>query len=107
MSTIAHISLLQYEAMVEAGAFSGPQRKRIELIQGELRQMNPIGTWHASAVDLLDEWSHELAPKDQVRIRCQATLRIDVARAEGLLAETSGTGRCLSVDRSRRGFTSL
>jgi Uma2 family endonuclease len=76
MSTLAHISLLQYETMVEAGAFSGPQQRRIELIHGELRQMNPIGTWHAGIVDLLLEWSHELAPKDQVRIRCQATLRI-------------------------------
>lgn len=76
MSTLAHISLPQYEVMVEAGAFSGQQKQRIELIRGELRQMNPIGTRHASTVDLLNEWSYEVAPKDQVRIRCQATLRI-------------------------------
>jgi Uma2 family endonuclease len=76
MSTVAHISLLQYEVMVEAGAFSGKHRQRIELIRGELRQRNPIGTRHANVVDLLIEWSHESVPKDRVRIRCQAPLRI-------------------------------
>jgi len=76
MSTLAHISLTQYEVMVEAGAFRGKERQRIELIRGEIRQMNPIGTRHADIVDLLDEWSHELAPKDKVRVRCQAPLRI-------------------------------
>jgi len=76
MSTLAHISLVQYELMVDAGAFSGKCRQRIELIRGELRQMNPIGTWHANIVDLLIEWSGESVAKDQVRIRCQAPLRI-------------------------------
>lgn len=76
MSTLAHISLSQYEVMVDAGAFSGKQRQRIELIRGEIRQMNPIGTRHAYAVDLLNDWSNDVVPKDQVLIRCQATLRI-------------------------------
>lgn len=34
MSTLAHISLVQYELMVDAGAFSGKCRQRIELIRG-------------------------------------------------------------------------
>lgn len=76
MSTLAHISLSQYEVMVDAGVFSGKQPQRIELIRGEIRQMNPIGTRHAYTVDLLNDWSNDVVPKDQVLIRCQATLRI-------------------------------
>jgi Uma2 family endonuclease len=76
MSTLAHISLSQYEVMVEAGAFGGKQPQRIELIRGEIRQMNPIGTRHAYTVDLLNDWSNDIVPKDRVLIRCQATWRI-------------------------------
>jgi len=76
MSTLAHISLSQYEVMVDAGAFGGKSPQRIELIRGEIRQMNPIGTRHAYAVDLLNDWSSHVVPKDRVLIRCQATLRI-------------------------------
>lgn len=76
MSTLAHISITQYDRMVEAGVFSAEKKQRIELIHGELRQMNPIGIRHSYAVDMLIDWSVEAAPRKDVLFRCQAPLRI-------------------------------
>ena len=58
MSSIARISLPQYEHMVESGAFAGEFRQRVELICGEIRQMNPIGVPTTSYViiSLEDSW---------------------------------------------------
>ncbi|MFV2068352.1 MAG: Uma2 family endonuclease [Pirellulales bacterium] len=76
MSTIAHISLAQYEIMVRHGAFDGKHHQRVELLRGEIRQMNPIGEPHAEAVVELTDWSYETAPRQQVKIRVQSTLRL-------------------------------
>ena len=76
MSTLAHISIEQYDRMVEAGVFSGKERQRIELIHGELRQMNPIGIRHSYVVDQLNEWSFQIFSQKEIHIRIQATLRI-------------------------------
>lgn len=76
MSTLAHISIEQYDRMVEAGVFSGREKQRIELIHGELRQMNPIGIRHSHVVDQLTEWSFETFTNKEVHVRIQATLRI-------------------------------
>ena len=35
MSTLARISLPQYEIMIEHGVFDGRHRQRVELIRGE------------------------------------------------------------------------
>lgn len=72
MSTVAHISVEQYEIMMEHGVFAGKHRQRVELIRGEIRQMNPIGVAHANAVDFLNEWSIRTLPRDTVRVRVQS-----------------------------------
>ncbi len=53
MSTIARFSLPPYELMIEHGVFDGEYRQRVELIRGEIRQMDPIGPEHATVVDFL------------------------------------------------------
>ena len=57
MSTLAKFSVVQYDRMIASGAFSGKNHRRIELIHGELRERNPIGGRHATAVARLTEWS--------------------------------------------------
>ncbi len=71
MSTLAKFSVVQYDRMIASGAFAGKNHRRIELIHGELREMNPIGEPHATAVDQLAEWSFDQAPRDTVRVRVQ------------------------------------
>jgi len=45
------LSVAQYERMIEAGVF--PEDARIELIEGELLEMTPIGTRHMAVVNRL------------------------------------------------------
>ena len=76
MSTVARFSFDQYELMIEAGAFAGKHRQRVELIRGEIRQMSPIGAPHARFVDLLTRLSIELLPESRAWVRIQSTLAI-------------------------------
>ena len=71
MSAIAKLSVAEYERIVATGVFDGPNGRRIELIWGELREMSPIGSEHATIVDWLTEWSVDNAPRDQARVRVQ------------------------------------
>ena len=46
MSTIAHFSLAQYDSMIASGVFGSRGRQRMEFIQGEVREMTPLGPKH-------------------------------------------------------------
>ncbi|HWB09174.1 MAG TPA: Uma2 family endonuclease [Pirellulales bacterium] len=70
MSTVARLSLAQYDRMIDAGVFETRKANRIELIRGELRKMTPIGPDHEDAVDFLNEWSLAAKPPE-VRVRIQ------------------------------------
>ena len=71
MSTLARLTLAQYDCMIERGVFEEDDRRRLEFIRGEIREMNPIGSLHEEVVDRLAEWSQESVPKAQVRVRVQ------------------------------------
>ncbi|HVA46440.1 MAG TPA: Uma2 family endonuclease [Pirellulales bacterium] len=73
MSTIARISLEEYDRMIAGGAFDVRRPNRIELIRGELRKMAPIGPEHEDAVDFLTEWSVQVKPRG-VKVRVQNSL---------------------------------
>lgn len=74
MSTIARFSLAEYDDLIALGAFDGPHQRRIELIEGELRDMSPIGPVHEYEVDVLNDWSHENAPREEVLVRVQNSI---------------------------------
>jgi Uma2 family endonuclease len=76
MSTIARFSLAEYDDLIARGAFSGPNERRLELIYGELRDMSPIGPVHEDEVDILNEWSIDNAPRDEVRVRVQNSVGV-------------------------------
>ncbi len=76
MSTVANFKLDQYERMVAAGAFDGRLRQRVEFIRGEIREMNPIVSWHSQVLSDLTDWSYDVVPRSLVAIRVQTTLRI-------------------------------
>jgi Uma2 family endonuclease len=74
MSTLAKLSVAEYEQIVATGVFDGRNNRRIELIWGELRAMNPIGSDHADAVDTLADWSFSNVPREEARVRVQNPL---------------------------------
>lgn len=75
MSTVARLSIDEYEKMIESGVFD--HDRRIELIRGELRQMSPLGIPHEYAVDVLATWSIDNTPRESVWVRIQNSISLD------------------------------
>lgn len=72
MSTTMRISVDEFDRMIEAGVFlDQDKRRRVELVQGEIVEMSPIGPTHEEIVDRLSRWSIESNPASTVRIRIQ------------------------------------
>jgi Uma2 family endonuclease len=57
--------------MIADGAFEALRDRRIELIHGELREMNPPGPDHSEAVSRLVQWSAEALVKRLIKARIQ------------------------------------
>ena len=56
MLSTLHLSLREYDHMVKVGAFEQLDRK-VELIRGEIVQMNPSGPVHDDLIAYLTTWS--------------------------------------------------
>src|SRR5215210_2412570 len=63
----------EYERMGEAGIF--PPDARLELIEGEIYEMSPIGSLHAACVTFLTHILEKLGDGFQVRV--QNPIRLD------------------------------
>ena len=74
MSVTAHLTLVQYDLLIEAGVFDQRGRRRLEFIRGEIRELAPIGSKHEEVVDRLNTWSIENLPKKKVRVRVQNSI---------------------------------
>lgn len=69
MSVGLRIRFDEYMEMIADGAFRALRDRRLELIHGELREMNPPGPNHSDAVSRLTDWSTEPPIKKSVRVR--------------------------------------
>ena len=77
MSTTTHITIADFDRMIEEGFFEpAPKRQRVELIEGELRQMSPIGPPHERLVDRLNRWSCANTAEGTVAVRIQESIGI-------------------------------
>jgi Uma2 family endonuclease len=77
MSTATRITVAEFDRMIAEGKFEGGlKRVRIELIEGELRDMSPIGPPHEEAVDVLNERSMINVRRETVRVRVQNSIGI-------------------------------
>jgi len=74
VSTIAQLTLAEYDRMIAAGVFDHRRRRRLELILGEIREMAPIGSMHEVVVDWLNEWSIRSLPKGKAWVRAQNSI---------------------------------
>ncbi len=73
MSTILRLSVAEYGRMVERGAFDHLNRK-IELIRGELREMNPAGPIHDDLIAYINDWSDRSTDRNAIRVNVQTGL---------------------------------
>ena len=67
-------STLQYHLMAKAGVFEPDQR--LELINGEILQMSPIGRKHAAYVARLQSWLHQNLSNRAI-IWTQSSIQLD------------------------------
>ncbi|MEQ1824410.1 MAG: Uma2 family endonuclease [Pirellula sp.] len=65
-----HVSLAEYDSMVRKGAFDDLGRG-VELIRGEIVEMNPAGPVHDDLITYLTDWSFEGRDKRITRITSQ------------------------------------
>ncbi len=70
-----HLSLAEYDQMVLRGAFDMLDRK-IELIRGELIEMNPAGPLHDDLITYLTDWSADHRDRTQTVITSQTGLNL-------------------------------
>ena len=83
MSTIfAKLTGSEFDAMVDRGAFDCIEGKKVELIRGELRFMNPAGPIHDDHIDYLTRWSHNSTTQTIANIRVQCGFVCDDNRPE-------------------------
>ena len=64
-----------YYRMAAAGILS--PEDRVELIEGEIVDMAPIGSDHAATTDILNELVSRAVPTGQAQVRIQGPLRLD------------------------------
>jgi hypothetical protein len=66
------ITVTEYVRMGEAHVFA--HDARLELMEGEIVEMAPIGSAHAAVVDMLDTLLREVAPSAMVRVQSPLVL---------------------------------
>jgi Uma2 family endonuclease len=76
VSTIARLTLADYDRMIQAGVFDQGRRRRLEFIRGEIRDMTPIGSQHSEIVQRLAEWSIEILRGRSIRAWVQDAIRL-------------------------------
>ena len=83
MLTTLHLSIAEYDQMVQRGAFDDLGRK-IELIRGELTEMNPAGPVHNDLIIYLVNWSAEKCDHEKTLVTSQTDLELpeQVSRPE-------------------------
>jgi Uma2 family endonuclease len=82
MSTGVKFTYDQYQEMIRLGLFNPPEDHKVELIYGKIvpvygkSPMSPINPPHDDTVDELIDWSREVLPKGEARIRAQGSIGI-------------------------------
>ena len=83
MNTIfAKLTGSEFDTMVDRGAFDCIGGKKVELIRGELRFMNPAGPIHDDYIDFLTRWSHSSTTQETANIWVQCGFICEDTRPE-------------------------
>lgn len=81
MSTNLRLTPAQYDAMIAKGAFDGLAR-RVELIHGQLREMNPAGPVHEDYIDYQTRWSVNSMSTAEAVVRVQSSVALGDSRPD-------------------------
>lgn len=81
MSTTLRLTPEEYDQMIAKGAFERLGR-RVEMIRGELREMNPAGPVHDDYVDYLTRWSTNVTTSADCVVRVQLSIDLRDSRPE-------------------------
>ena len=76
MSTGLRLTVSEFDRMVARGAFDHLHRN-IELIRGELREMNPAGPLHDDLITYLNGWSGRSTSPDEISVTAQTGLDLE------------------------------
>ena len=82
MSITSKMTGAEFDSMVERGAFDGLGPRKIELIRGELRFMNPARPVHDDYIDYLTRWSTNNTTANLANIRVQCGFDCEDNRPE-------------------------
>lgn len=88
MSTIAKLSGDDFDRMVMSGAFVDLEPMKIELIDGNLRFMNPAGPVHEGEIGYLLDWSYANTDRQETAIRLKSSINCGDHRPEPDIAWT-------------------
>jgi Uma2 family endonuclease len=72
MATTVQFTYDEFDRMVRQGVFE-QDRRRLELIRGEIREMTPPGPLHEDVIDRLTRWSIE-SVRAAIRVRVQNSI---------------------------------
>ncbi|MDA1016686.1 MAG: Uma2 family endonuclease, partial [Planctomycetota bacterium] len=76
MSAALQFTVAQYDLMIQQGVFDDRPDQRLELINGEIREVTPPNPMHCDVIDRLLMWSVDNIPRDTIRLRIQNALGI-------------------------------
>jgi len=82
MSIASKLTGRDFDSMVERGAFDAIGPRKVELIRGELRFMNPADPIHDDYIDYLTRWSTNNTTSADANIRIQCGFVCDDDRPE-------------------------
>jgi len=81
-TVLSKLTGTEFDTMVDRGAFDCIEGKKVELIRGELRFMNPAGPIHDDYIDYLNRWSTTSTLNNQANIRVRCGFICDDNRPE-------------------------
>jgi Uma2 family endonuclease len=76
MSTTTRVTLAQYHEMIRQGSFEPREEHHVELIDGAIMPMSPIGPPHAWFSSKLTDWTFDVLGAGVVSIRVQDPVEI-------------------------------
>ncbi|MFO0941814.1 MAG: Uma2 family endonuclease [Pirellulales bacterium] len=81
MSNSLTLTVAEFDKMVQCGAFEHLNRK-VELIRGEIRTMNPAGTILNDLIAFLLDWSVRSTNRNEIRVTVQAGIDLRALQSQ-------------------------